>query len=281
MNKLDFNILAGWPGSTETFQFLQNMILQAQSCSLIGGKNFILSGCTESMGNVANGIVCINGEILPFVGGPMQPNVIISDDVVSREFFGGASNPYYHFRAATFGTGTEVFVWEEFRRNDPDNGVLARLDRVEKMLRPLMGYTVGETTQYGSWLFWGRPASEIPPGWEPVPDEDWKGRVPVVLNTGEAEFNTVGKVGGLKTHKLTISEMPIHGHRVRGDNAGDSGGIPFSLNKNGVALTGASRSNGYLLKNGDGNNLVEVAGGDAAHNNLQPYKVVMFIRFIG
>ena len=37
-----------------------------------------------------------------------------------------------------------------------------------------------------------------------------KGRVPVGLDTSDSDFNTVGKMGGEKTHKLTIAEMPSH-----------------------------------------------------------------------
>lgn len=261
MNKLDFSIKAGWPASTETWEYLQNMIAQVQNGALLGGKNFIVSGCVESAGNATDGIICVNGEVLPFVGGPVQPKVIVADETVSRAFFGGAVNAYYHNRVATFGSGTGEVLWTDFKRNNPDNGVLARLDKVEKMLKPLLGYDVGGVTQYGSWLFWGRPAGEIPAGWEAVPDADWKGRVPVVMDAGDVDFDTVGKNGGEKNHILTVAEMPSHTHTQTGVNSANSGTSGTGAN-NGVSNTGSS-------------------GGGQAHNNLQPYKVVMFIRFIG
>lgn len=281
MNKLDFNIKAGWPASAETWEYMQNMILQAQNAALLGGKNYILSGCVESAGNATDGIIVINGEVLPFVGGPVQTKVIIVDTTVKRAFFGGANNNYYHNRVATFGSGTGEVLWSGFKRSNPDNGVLARLDKVEKMLKPLMSYDVAGVTTYGSWLFWGRPASEIPAGWEPVPDADWKGRVPVVLDPDDPEFNTIGKMGGTKDETLSIDKMPKHGHEVWGDNTGGSGGVPYALNRTGVSIAGAARGNGYLLKNLDNISLIKEVGGDQPHNNLQPYRVVMFIRFIG
>jgi len=39
-----------------------------------------------------------------------------------------------------------------------------------------------------------------------------KGRVPVGLDSGQTEFNTLGETGGAKTHTLATSEMPSHTH---------------------------------------------------------------------
>lgn len=263
MNKLDFTIKPGWPASTETWEYLQNMILNAQNIGLLGGQHYVLSGCLEAGGNVGDGVMVVGGEVVPFVGGPVQPKIIIVDTTVNRQFFGGVSNAYYHNRVAVFGTGPGEVLYSDFKRNDPANGVLARLDRMEQMLKPLMGYDVAGTVTYGSWLFWGRPASEIPTGWEAVPDADWKGRVPVVLDDADVRFNTVGQVGGEAEHTLTVAEMAAHSHvyskTVNGGSFGDN-------------------SSGY--GNYTNTNTTSV-GGDAAHNNLQPYKVVLFIRFIG
>lgn len=41
---------------------------------------------------------------------------------------------------------------------------------------------------------------------------DTRGRVSVCLNVADADFNTPGKIGGSKTHKLTVSELPPHTH---------------------------------------------------------------------
>lgn len=41
---------------------------------------------------------------------------------------------------------------------------------------------------------------------------NFKGRVPVGLDSGQTEFDTMGETGGAKTHTLTIAEMPSHGH---------------------------------------------------------------------
>jgi hypothetical protein len=48
----------------------------------------------------------------------------------------------------------------------------------------------------GTWTVWG------------------KGRVPVGVDTIQAEFDTVEKTGGAKTHTLSKTEMPSHYHTV-------------------------------------------------------------------
>ncbi len=273
MNALDFNIPQGWPASTETFQWLQDMANNAQLATLLGGRNFILDGCLEAGGNVGNGLMVINGEVLPFEGGPLQPSVIVTDTATQRAFFGGAVNDYYHARKVVFGTGPDSVLYADIKRSVPENGVLARLDKVEKMLAPLIGYTADGATQYGSWLFWGRPASEIPAGWEPVPDDDWKGRVPVVLDEGQTEFDAVGKIGGEKTHTLSVGEIPELAGSIHYENQGSDG----SANAK-VLYSGDTEGNG----SGNKTDVLRVnIGGGAAHNNLQPFKVVLFIRFIG
>lgn len=45
--------------------------------------------------------------------------------------------------------------------------------------------------------------------------ESWgSGRVPVGVDTSQTEFNTVEKIGGEKTHKLSLDEMPKHTHTI-------------------------------------------------------------------
>lgn len=278
MNVLDFNILAGWPGSTETWQYLQNMILNSQNAVLLGGRNFIVDGCLEAAGNVGNGLIVVNGEMLPFEGGPIQPNIIVVDQAVSRTFFGGASNPYYHNRKAVFGTGPGSVLYSDFKRNNPDNGVLARLDKVERMLTPLMGYTVAGTTVYGSWLFWGRDASEIPAGWEAVPDAEWKGKVPVVFDAAQTEFNLVGKIGGTKNVALAPGEQGSITFKSFGDDGDGDTGTFYSMRN--LTINGANIESTAPLTESPQRN-VRLNNDAAAHTNIQPYKVVLFIRFVG
>lgn len=97
---------------------------------------------------------------------------------------------------------------------------------------------------------------------------DLKGKVITGLNSEDTEFNTIGKTGGEKEHKLTVDEMPSHRH-----------GNPVAVNNGGNA--GQYRSlfatNTDFWSKNDSHNATASTGGDQAHNNLQPYIVTNYI----
>jgi hypothetical protein len=100
----------------------------------------------------------------------------------------------------------------------------------------------------GTWVAWG------------------SGQVPVGVDTGQTEFNTVEKTGGEKTHVLTTAEMPSHSHTAPG---GTSGGTPVNPGDNlSVNYTNQSAATGWSGTGLGGSNLT---GGSQPHNNLQPY----------
>ncbi len=120
----------------------------------------------------------------------------------------------------------------------------------------------------GTWTRWGQ------------------GRVPVGLSEEDADFNTVEKTGGTKTHVLSIAEMPTHTHKQNSHThvqnphshsikLGNRGGnLPYPLidstaNPNtAIAGTGVVEETAINQATTVTN---QNTGGGGSHNNLQPY----------
>lgn len=87
----------------------------------------------------------------------------------------------------------------------------------------------------------------------------WKrianGRTLVGVDENDTDFSSSEKIGGEKTHKLTVAEMPKHNHNSDGK---------YTNYGTGSSVT-------TLLAWGDGAAKVQNTGDDEPHNNVQPY----------
>lgn len=92
-----------------------------------------------------------------------------------------------------------------------------------------------------------------------------QGKMPIGLNVNDLDFNSIGKIGGEKTHTLTVNEIPEHRHEQYGTtaNGGSSYQSPIIANAYSAHATGAYTAN---------------VGGGQAHNNMPPYIVMAFWR---
>lgn len=118
----------------------------------------------------------------------------------------------------------------------------------------------GDNEDYSNWLgfTWERTAV---------------GKVLVGIDSTVTDFNTIGKTGGEKAHKLTIDEMPTHKPTVvmsyattqTHTHAGGTYAKSFA--------EGANPSGGTYEANDE---RIKIIGGDEPHNNLQPYQVVAY-----
>ena len=73
------------------------------------------------------------------------------------------------------------------------------------------------------------------------------GRMPVGFNSGETEFNAMGKTGGAKTHELTQTEMPRHTHTQNSHN--------HTQNSHGHTLTDNGHTHATNTRGDDGSAL--------------------------
>ena len=99
-----------------------------------------------------------------------------------------------------------------------------------------------------------------------------EGLVTVGKKVSDTDFNTLGKIGGEKTHTLTIDEMPSHDHSLPGNDDVKVGQWKWITTGDRFGLYSNSDSDG-------GYPIVDIpsSGGDQPHNNLQPHVVSNFI----
>lgn len=100
-----------------------------------------------------------------------------------------------------------------------------------------------------------------------------KGRTLVGLDTSDSNFTTIGQTGGEKTHTLTPTEIPAHGHGMAHTHSytgPNTGSWKVGTGKAHTWCTSAGgKTSGAASKTTTDN-----AGGGGSHNNLQPYIVV-------
>lgn len=103
-----------------------------------------------------------------------------------------------------------------------------------------------------------------------------QGRVPMQQGRGPGLSNhNLGEIGGSESVTLLASQMPLHTHALRADvlDIADTNilgsGASLALSSGGALYQDAS--NGNMA----GNALTSV-GGNAPHNNLQPYLTLNF-----
>lgn len=253
MNRIDFSNLGGLPVTQATLAFLQTSYLYAFSgiANLCGDKT-ILTGVEVTAGNVSSGWISYANELIPFLGGPLGDDVVITETGVARTFEDGNDHDVYFTKIAQCGAvGTFAFT------------DLIRLQSLVNIWRP---GDIKERYCDASYI----AANFDVNGYGINAEKGWRilskaipataGKVMVNYDPADVDFDTVGKNGGEKKHTLTIQEMPAHNHSL-------------SLFKDEIRHNGTvdiSANGGAALNKNTGN-----AGGGQAHNNLQPYFVIL------
>ena len=77
MNKINFLGKDNFPLSSDTMDIMQQMIALSAKMALLGGSNYILSGCVDTGTTVSDGIIVVDGELLAFEGGTKKAKITI------------------------------------------------------------------------------------------------------------------------------------------------------------------------------------------------------------
>lgn len=245
MNKI--NLDGGqYPLSTQAMGFVVDMINSCGLLTLIGGKNYILTGCEPTGKTVGDGWVVVNGELLPFRGGTVGSTIVVVEEAETVNANGMTFERARIRRYAKFGTGTgtNYLPWAAFQRlatNQELNLDKATTDYVDAEIAKIGGTTIPA----GVVVMWSGSPTAIPAGWalcdgtQNTPD--LRGRFVVGYNRDDADYNGIGKSGGSRSVTLTTANLPAHTHKAmkRGDDHNlDHTGTYGVLETNLVAANG-------------------------------------------
>lgn len=223
MNKMNFE--GQYPLSTQAMAFVLDMINSCGLLTLIGGKNYILSGCVTNGKTVSDGWIVVNGELLPFQGGTVASTIVVIEESEDVNANGITFERARIRRYVKFGTGTgaNYLPWAAFNllpTNQQLNMEKATTEYVDTELAKIGGTTIPA----GVVVMWSGSPTAIPDGWalcdgtQNTPD--LRGRFVVGYNRDDADYNGIGKATGSKTVTLTTANLPAHSHKVmkRGDD---------------------------------------------------------------
>lgn len=260
MNRLDFDQSGGFPMSTEILQAMQTSYNSLNELGRISGDKTIISGCEIVGSACSSGFVVINGELLFFKPGTVGDYVIIQEVAEDQQGFeDGSAKPIIYERYATFGTSDVQYAWAEFKRPLNLLQIEAKLTQLENMV-PI-----------GLVAIWDRPADQIPTGW--TEHTDLAGKTAVGHLDGDANFGALGGNLGAAQVTLDISHLPEHDHNIYGqDNSAQPTG-QASVEVANVQNPGDATA--YYSKK------TSKVGGNQAHSNIQPSRIVKYIRFVG
>lgn len=228
MDRQNFEAKDRYPLSTQALTFMQDMVMATARLALIGGDHYILSGCAVSGNNVADGIIVINGEVMPFKGGTVVPTITIVEEVTQVSANGLTFENARTKRYAKFATGTGVnyYPWANFKQLQTNKQLEEAKATVKYVDDAIAGIQAGSIPT-GVIVMWGGREADIPKGWtlcdgkelssgKRVPD--LRGRFIVGYNSTAGSGYTSMDAGPKKPDQyrvsLTTNEMPEHNHNM-------------------------------------------------------------------
>ena len=192
MNRINFDNTGGFPLGAYTLDFMQQSYHLLNTLGNIVGNLSVLSGCEEVGRSITDGVVYIDGEVLPFKGAPISEKVIIVETSQKRIFKDGVEKAVEYTRYATFGNSINGRLWADFKRPlnnqqieaqsfTEENSLLKRLEKLEERVR--------KTVPIGLVAIWDKPADQIPEGWEE--HTEMQGVVPVGYKRDDSDFGAI------------------------------------------------------------------------------------------
>ncbi|WP_413512093.1 hypothetical protein [Myroides odoratus] len=266
MNNINFNQTGGFPLSTNMLDAMQEAYKLFGELGEAIGKNCIVSGCEINGANVADGVVVLNGEILPFKGSGRFVGAVVTvqEEVEERIFEDANSKPVIYKRYAKLSTGFG-FAFDSMMRIKP-------IIELTKAIVPV-----------GLISMWSGTITAIPKGWVLC---DGQNSTPDLRNrfiVGAGNQYNVSETGGENEVKLTESQMPSHTHGII--DPGHDHSFTEQIDGKGnnwVFLNGPYNSTTSIKTSWEKTNItIKASGGNQVHENRPPYFALAFIMFKG
>lgn len=256
MDKINFLAKDDFPGSSDTLNRLQEATSMVSILALLGGSNYILSGCDKKNGKIEPGVIVLGGEILPFLGGDPLEFVFVQETKKTLEAFDELYPEAYIDRVAVFAADGK-FKWDDLKQiltnqqienkinslkgEDPGfvkkwSGLVERLDTSQYLLCD--GRTVNTIDYPDLAWFYGKEKEvsfKLP---------DLRKRFIVGYDGIEgSDYGAIGNIGGEEFHALTEDENGEHNHIMPwGENVNQDWNPPWGYAQE--YLTGRRGSNG-------------------------------------
>jgi hypothetical protein len=117
-NLIEFGNSGGMYGHAGTFDFMQNAYRQTIDSLASGyGNKLIIVGATESAGNVSDGWLVFNGELVPLVGGAKLPYIVLETVVSKEQYADGLQKDTYFVKRFVFtAVASGAISWADFQR---------------------------------------------------------------------------------------------------------------------------------------------------------------------
>lgn len=305
MDRINFFSGDKFPQYRQALSKMQDMINLVAGLAGMGGKNFILSGCeVDNNGNVSDGILVLNGEIVPLKGAKVNiatAKITIKEIRQDVTAFNIVYPETYITREAQFASNGE-YSWNEFER-------IKSNAELYKLIRDITG------DKPGTVKMWAGLVSQIPTdymlcdgaelsisaykdlynvlgvsfggdGQKSFNLPDLRGRFVVGFDSTNPDYNAINKdkIGGHNEVELELRHLPKHDHT-------DHVGTSFNkLSARAADIDATNTPNGLDDKTPDAEyrvggmtapqwaeSIIKPVGENKAHENRPPYMVLGYI----
>jgi Microcystin-dependent protein len=283
-----------FPWDNNMLDFLQNNQTLLAILGRAVGDKIIMAGCTVNGTRIDPGYIFMRtnrfplGEIIPFEGGvidSVNTTVYVDETAISVSAEGYTYSQAYYSRTLKAGLGDEQYLWSGFDYLETNATLKSRCKSLEDAVALLAPESLGFPKTWAGYLNKlpdgfvlcdGRALNiadypalydklgtlhntvggvTTPEGQFRIPD--LRHRFIVGYDASDDDYNAIGKIGGEKTHVLTIDEMPAHTHTQSGKDSHNSG-TSGSGADSGTTNTGST-------------------GGSQAHENRPPYYTLAYV----